>query len=32
MPTVDSESLGEDTSWVAHVVSHGCVVPGGVIA
>lgn len=32
MATIDNESLGEDTSWVAHVVSHYCVVLDGVIA
>lgn len=32
MPTIANGSLGEDTSWVARVVSHDCVVPDGVIA
>lgn len=32
MPTIASESLGEGQSWVAHGVSHHCVVPGEVMA
>lgn len=32
MPTIADENLGEDKPWVAHGVSHHCVVPGEVIA